>query len=1239
MYKPSKKLIIIIVLLLSSTLIYSQKITTNKYPSLFWEITGNGLKKPSYLFGTMHVSNKMVFNLSDSFYIAMNSVAAVALELNPDLWQGKMVRLDETKQNYANYTKPFGDDLLTETSFRINKCEEELKAALSSEPMVVNSLLYRTYKAKEDFEEDTFLDLYIFQTGKKLGKRSAGVEDFNETEKIVMQAYADMATEKKKKAVDTDGESMRDITKKIQEAYRRGDLDLMDSLDIMTERSIAFREKFLYLRNEVQANSIDTILKTSSLFVGVGAAHLPGARGIIELLRKKGYKLRPITMTERDTKKKEATDKLKVPVQFAQRKADDGFYTVNMPGPLFKMTEDIQQLDRRQYSDMSNGSYYLVTRVKTHGAFLGQSTNQMLDKIDSMFYENIPGKILTKKVIENNGYKGYDITNRTRTGDLQRYNIFITPFETLIFKMSGKENYVDGEEARQFFSSIHLKEINNSLTEFTPPQGGFTVKFPQAPNQSVAENNNDGIDRWEYEATDKTTGDGYLVLKKSVYNFKFLEEDSFDLKLIEESFRSPDFFDKQLQRKLTSFDGYPCLDVKEKMKDGSFVTARYIIKGPQYYVIAAHSKNAKKDFTPYINSFHFDPYVYSSTKMFVDTFMHFTVTTAASPDLDEDYRSKLEQVSQEVTRSKLYASYNNYFPKNKNALFRNDSTGEMVGVTIQQYPQYFYVKDSAKFWTGELNEYLEKNDLQLYSKDSFLLKDGVRGFKFILRDSGSSRTIERMMLLKDNYLFNLVTMGDTLNHKNEHINKFYASFAPAQKITGRDIFKNCLDQFFLDLFSKDSLVNATAVKAISNVYYGEKGEPKIISALQKLSTANKDYYSIKSKLIAELGYIKDDTKPVVDSNLKLIYQQTADTSIFQNEVVEALARRKTEAAIKLFKQFVMQDPPVFDKDYEYSTLFNNLQDSLKLAANLYPELLQLTTLQDYKEPIISLLVKLVDSGFVKVKQYESFYSKIYFDAKIALKKQQAKDELKIQSDKNADISEDNNNTESIRTYTNIYSSNNNNVSLNNYTVLLMPFYDSNANIPKFFDKLLKSEDEDIRMKTATLLLRNNKLVADSILLLFALNDRTRARLFTKLEQIKRLDKFPTKYNTQLAMARSFLVADKNYPKIDTIIFISKQVASYSRKSGYVYFFKYRIKKEDDFKIGISGMQPLNIKLASSDDKISFMTEKKLRNDKPENEQFQEQLKKILYSQHKSAKSFFEEDGNGYHFRKISDYEE
>ncbi|HMJ46218.1 MAG TPA: TraB/GumN family protein, partial [Ferruginibacter sp.] len=276
----------------------AQQVNNPKYPGLLWEITGNGLTKPSYLFGTMHVSSKMAFHLSDSFYYALRKVDAVALELNPELWQSQMVRMNVLNQNYSAFVQQPGNDYLTENSFRIKKYDKELKLALSSEPPVVNSLLYRSYKTKDDFEEDTFLDLYIFQAGRKLGKTAAGVEDYFQSEKLVLEAYGDMAKEKKKKDFDLD-ESLGSLVEKMQNAYRRGDLDLMDSLDNLMEKSAAFREKFLYKRNEIQANAIDSIIRKSSLFAGVGAAHLPGDRGVIELLRKKGYILRPVKMNDR----------------------------------------------------------------------------------------------------------------------------------------------------------------------------------------------------------------------------------------------------------------------------------------------------------------------------------------------------------------------------------------------------------------------------------------------------------------------------------------------------------------------------------------------------------------------------------------------------------------------------------------------------------------------------------------------------------------------------------------------------------------------------------------------------------------------------------------------------------------------------------------------------------------------------------------------------------------------------
>ena len=73
---------------------------------------------------------------------------------------------------------------------------------------------------------------------------------------------------------------------------------------------------------------------------------------------------------------------------------------------------------------MSNGAYYMITRVKTHGYMSGKQDDQVLKKIDSLLYENVPGKILKKTAIVRNGYRGFDVINKTRRGDIQRYNIF-----------------------------------------------------------------------------------------------------------------------------------------------------------------------------------------------------------------------------------------------------------------------------------------------------------------------------------------------------------------------------------------------------------------------------------------------------------------------------------------------------------------------------------------------------------------------------------------------------------------------------------------------------------------------------------------------------------------------------------------------------------------------------------------------------------------------------------------------
>src|SRR3954470_2785823 len=420
-----------------------------KYPSLLWEITGNGLTKASYLFGTMHVSDKLVFHLGDSFYNAIQSTEVVALETNPETWQDDFSKSVFFKNaalgiDQARMTDNYPLDNLSINTFALEPYTEFLKASLAVEPSMINGMLYRTYGTKlDDFEEDTFLDMYLFQVGKKLGKRVTGVENFQESEKLVMEAYKDMIRDQNKKRRSYDYEGLMNNPKKIEDAYRNGDLDVLDSLENLSIFSDAFQEKFLYKRNMIQANSIDSIIRKSSLFVGVGAAHLPGRRGVIEILRDKGYHLRPINMDERNSGQKEAIDKIRLPLNFQLQTAPDRFYKVAIPGEKFYRFTNWSGMDILQFADMVNGTYYVVNRIRTNSQFFGDKPETVLKKLDSMLYENIPGKILKKTPITKNGYKGIEVINRTRRGDYQRYNIFVTPFEVIIFKMSGNGEYVN----------------------------------------------------------------------------------------------------------------------------------------------------------------------------------------------------------------------------------------------------------------------------------------------------------------------------------------------------------------------------------------------------------------------------------------------------------------------------------------------------------------------------------------------------------------------------------------------------------------------------------------------------------------------------------------------------------------------------------------------------------------------------------------------------------------------------
>lgn len=1253
------------------------KIKNKKYQSLLWEISGKGMSKPSFLIGTMHVSSKLAFHLPDSFYYAIRNANVVALETNPETWQEDMDKYDFL--GYSNYyndgTAAAPNEFLYQNTLKFYKYEDKIKNALFSSPSVINNLLYRSYgNEASDFEEDTYLDMYIFQCGKKLGKKVAGVEDYDESMKLMAEAYQDAVKDKNKK--QRSYEYTEDYSdEKLQEAYRTGDLDVLDSINKYNSTSDAFDEKFLYKRNEIQANGIDSILKTgSTLFVGVGAAHLPGDRGVIMLLRKMGYKVRPVKMGERDSHDKELLDKIRVPVSFNTMYADDSLFKLDMPGKLFKATEASETTtDERQYADMANGSFYKVTRIITHAMLWGNDVSVVFKKVDSMLYENIPGKIISKSFITKNGFKGIDLTSKTRRGDLQRYNIFITPFEVIIFKMGGNGDYIKyGDEAAKFFKSIQFKEYDtqNGWIRFAPSFGGFEVSMPHNPFVG-----NDGS--WMFDAIDAAANTRYRVIRTDINNFQFAEKDSFDLELLNESFISSEFIDSSYSRKYIQFKGYPAMDGKYNDKSGNVFLTRFILQGPHYYSLIAMGKKETAAMNDFLNSFEIKPFNYGKEKTQKDTALYYSVQTSYYPspgkikldfpqysyyedEEDPDSKTEAAQLETGAYRSKTIS---------------NDSTGEKIFVSFDRVSRYHYSKDSEAFYKSLEYPYADSNWI-FKLKRAVNLPNTMKVWESIATEPGSSRAIWSKTFYKDGVTFNLATETDTLNRPSSFLSNYFNTFTPVDTLKGVNPFVKKSDIFFTDFLSNDSVVRKRAVSSIQDIVLDASDLPNLKRAIGVINWSDKNYLNTKELLVNKLGEMVSNESA---DYLKQLYFALGDTVSIQYAVLENLLQQKTAYAFAVFKDIISVDPPVKDDDnnykidYAYYSNYNNasqnfatdngdfmdeLSDSLALTKTILPDLLPLLNLDDYKNDMMTLLAKLVDSNLVKPTDYEMYFSKFYLEAKQELKKQSITETKKSIEKAEENKSGKNNSYD----YMDQYNSDLGNENLSLYAKLLLPFEATKPVVLPLLQRMLKSDDKKVKYNTMMLLIKNKKNIPDTLYDYFAGIDEYSYELYNDLKELKQLDKFPSKFNDKDALAKSKLLFYKSYGKPDTLVLLTKKLVSHKEKTGFIYFYKYKNKKTDlGWKLATAGMisteasvldvEPDDRNSAKRYETIGFknvsmssvatydftgFTETKLNDDEPESKQIDKMLRKLIFSKMKSAQVFYDvnEVGNRYGLKNL-----
>ncbi len=1179
----SLKLVLFLIVLNFSNTLVAQK----KYPSLLWEITGNGSSKPSYLYGTMHVSSKLAYHLSDSFFVALANVNVVGLESNPDQWLGNMKKLGmlEVPSNYN------GNQNFYKDAFKINIPDNKLYAGiLAYSPDLINGLLYRNNSYNEDHEESTYIDLFIYKTGSKLNKKIVSLEDFKTS--MVMSYKASTRDPNEKYDASKKNIDYQKIRLLINDSYRNGDLDALDSLTKLSNNSKNNQKYLLDDRNIIMAHNIDSIIKTNALFSGIGAAHLPGDKGVIELLRKMGYKLRPILniATKKGMKQKDAIEAIIKKVPSYKQVDSDSLFNYDLFEPMVQLNKS-KGFAFSLATDMANGAYYTISRQKTYATLFNYKVPNMITKMDSLLYENIPGKITSRKdIISNTGIKGIDVTSLTKQGDIQRCHIYVLDNEVVVIKMAGKGKYVGMEEGTRFFNSIkfNAKPAQSNIM-FSPKSKGFKVNIPSTYDFTINKKSGTQGLAEELYAFEPTENTSYGVMHYFYNDFDYLEEDTFELNRLCNSTLKNFDYTSNVNRQLTLEQKLPCIKFTSENKAGNkILNAKIIIKGVHYYLAYAitDKKNTGRKSKDFLESFLLTDYVQIfPTPVVTDDDYSFTVKDEAGDAVVNLINEDLKGFYKEIEDARESKKYNtDFLYKSSEKSYYSPSSAEHVSIYYEKYNDYDY-RNPEKYWK-ELKEYIKKSTSFNLTKYDVKTTDNLQTADVILKDTACTNIIKRKYILKDGILFCLSAVCDSINGTTGWTESFLNTFRHKDTVYSKPIFQNKISLLLKDLSSADSSVKYAAKESL-NANGWDKIYAKDILAYYNSADFLKLDEDSRSILLVSGGTLDDEKIIPIYKNL---YAKYADSSYMQICILKGLGYLKTKNSYNAIYDLLKNQTPLTGDETQITNIFSPLYDSLELCKNYFPGLFSLSSFDEYKNPIKQLLTDLVVRKIVAATQYTTQLAVLISEANNELKRynsNSSKNNSKL-TNNDFDYETEIANALAEATSSALNGATNNEATktsyptyynmIENYAVILAPHYQTTPAVKQYFDKLFKVKKESILLNIALIANEYKIPVTDTLWRFFSNNPKTKIKTYNELTKIKQLDKFDKKNLTQLDFCKTVLDASislSNYDegnnldlkvkeKPDSVYYFKKEFAKNRYENGTMYFFN-RINAETKVK--------------------------------------------------------------------------
>ena len=280
--------------------------TISAQAQLLWKVSGNGLEKPSYIIGTHHLAPLSITDSIAGLSEALTNTSQMIGEIRMDQLQSpenmaimQQLMLTESDSTIQALVTPEEYEMINAFAKEHMMFDISMIPQIKPSYILNNAVVIMYVKSVVGFNPQEQLDTFFQSLAMNQGKPVSALETLGFQfgllyNSMSLQRQADLLV-----CTLSNMDQSLDRVKRLTNAYMKQDLDELYKVseekdgtlcDATPEETAALIDN----RNINWANELPAMMQEAPAFIAVGALHLPGAKGVLNLLKEKGYQVEPM---------------------------------------------------------------------------------------------------------------------------------------------------------------------------------------------------------------------------------------------------------------------------------------------------------------------------------------------------------------------------------------------------------------------------------------------------------------------------------------------------------------------------------------------------------------------------------------------------------------------------------------------------------------------------------------------------------------------------------------------------------------------------------------------------------------------------------------------------------------------------------------------------------------------------------------------------------------------------------